>query len=388
MIPMFAVAGDRAANWGLEGINTLCRLMSDPHKELRTIHIAGTNGKGTLAHYLFEVLIDNGYKVGLYTSPHLYKVNERWRINDKNMTDTELLELFQKYGAGIQDSAPTFFELTTALAFRYFADQNVDLAIIETGLGGRFDATNIVDPEVSIITSIDYDHQKILGNTLEKIACEKAGIIKPEKSVIIGQMSSEAEAVIRERAKDLNSEFIKTEDFGYKDLNSMQQDPNFSLACTTLSYLDQKIPVDHSSVTTTLVKAQKTVKGRFEKLHPQLSWYYDGAHNPAAVKLMKEKIKRLNSLSYATVVLSVMEDKATKEFLSLFSEFKKIFYYPLPFERAATFAEISSVLYEVELFPLDGKRSSGLLENLKSDLVIFTGSFYFYPYVKEWIKNF
>lgn len=385
---MFATAGNRAANWGLEGIDKLCRLMDDPHKKLRTIHIAGTNGKGTLAHYLFEVLVQNGYKVGLYTSPHLYEVNERWRVNDKNMSDEQLLELFQKYGTGIQDLVPTFFELTTALAFRFFADQNVDLAIIETGLGGRLDATNIVDPELSIITSIDYDHQNILGHTLGKIAHEKAGIIKPERPVIVGAMAPEAELVIRERARELNSPFIKNEVKEPDNRDANQQDANFSLACTTLSSINQKFPVDQKSVVSTLETAQHTVKGRFERLHPQFSWYYDGAHNPAAVNLMKEKIKRLNSDSYATVVLSVMEDKATKEFLSLFSEFKKIFYYPLPFERAATFAEINSVLHEVELFPIDGKTRSGLLENLKSELVIFTGSFYFYPYVKDWMKSF
>lgn len=387
-IPMFATSGAAAARWGLQGIRQLCSFMGDPQQELKVVHIAGTNGKGTVAHYISEVLQQNRYRVGLYTSPHLQKVNERWKTDGVDMTDDELLKLFQQYGEAIVSTEPTFFELTTALAFRHFADSNVDFAVIETGLGGRLDATNIVDPVLSIITSIGLDHQAVLGNSIEEIAAEKAGIIKPGRPVIIGNLQEAAESVVTEAAARNSAELIKSESSDY-EYGSTENDPGIQVAGVALNYLSRLYSIDKHVLPLQLSEAKESLQGRFEKLHPQYSWYFDGAHNTAAVDLMRKKLNAIGSISYATVVLSVMKDKANKDFLGLFSDFRKIYYYPLQFERAAPLNEIAPLTDQsVELFPQQSHSRDRLLKSLKSELVIFTGSFYFYNCVKGWMRSF
>src|SRR3989344_2116826 len=167
---------------GLEAINDLLQLLDNPQNKFRSIHIAGTNGKGSVSAYLAAILSQAGYKVGWYTSPHLIRFNERIRVDGKEIEDEELARLTKsiKDKAGKNNLSPTFFEFTTALAFLYFAEQKVDWAVIEAGMGGRLDATNVLKPEVSVITGISFDNQKYLGDTLEKIAGEKAGIIKED----------------------------------------------------------------------------------------------------------------------------------------------------------------------------------------------------------------
>lgn len=390
-IPAFATSGLAAARWGLSGIRQLCELMGNPHETLAVIHIAGTNGKGTVAHYLSEVLKQNGYRVGVYTSPHLQKVNERWKINDQEMNDQQLVQLFQRYGEGIKQIEPTFFELTTALALRYFADEKVDLAVLETGLGGRLDATNIVDPVISVITSIDLDHQAVLGETISEIAGEKAGIIKPERPVVVGNLTEDARQVIIETADRNSAELIDAAQINSetKDHAEAVTDPGRIVARRVLEKLSDDYTIDIRLIENQLNQARGSLKGRFEKVHPNNPWYFDGAHNPAAVALMKKKLESMGTVSYATAVLSVMKDKATKEFVSLFSDFRKIYYHPLQNNRAATFSEIAPQISEkVEFFPQEASSRDRLLKSLNSELVIFTGSFYFYPCVKDWMRSF
>ena len=387
-IPMFATAGAGAARWGLDGIQKLCAILGNPHKNLAAIHIAGTNGKGTLAHYLNEVYTRSGYRTGVYSSPHLQELRERWVINKQMMSDEALLDLFSKYGEQISELSPTFFELTTAIAFRYFADQKVDIAIIETGLGGRLDATNIIDPQLSIITSIGFDHQQILGNSLAKIAGEKAGIIKPQRPVLIGKLPQEAIEVVKKISFDRNAPLYECDSEKVNGTGLSTENVNSELAIKTVSILSDQFPVNSGDAESGVKIAGTTLPGRFEKLHHNYHWYFDGAHNIDAVNNLKEKITSIDDISYATVVLSVMSDKASEDFLSLFSEFRKILYHPLETQRAASFADIESRLLNVELFPQDNHTRTGLLNSLKSELVIFTGSFYFYPYVKDWMKSF
>ncbi len=391
-IPMFATAGTAAASWGLQGINGLCEQLGNPHRQLKVIHIAGTNGKGTVAHYISQVLQKSGYSVGLYTSPHLHKVNERWVVNDIPMSDDSLTRIFQQYGNAIEQAEPTFFELTTAIAFRYFADQKVDFAVVETGLGGRLDATNIVDPIMTIITSIGLDHQAVLGDTLEEIAAEKAGIIKNKRPVIIGDITGDPKNVIKHVAHDKGAAVVETR---FHDRNKGEAklgnelDPGIYIAKVAIKYLSGLYSIKMAPVKDLLNEARSTLKGRFERLHPQYSWYFDGAHNTAAVELLKKKLETIGSVSYATVVLSVMKDKADKDFLSLFSDFRKIYYHPLQFERAAALHEIAPLTDQsVERFPHQPHSRDRLLKSLKSELVIFTGSFYFYTCVKDWMRSF
>lgn len=189
-LPMFSRLGAAAYKPNLDNTIALCTALGDPQKKIRSIHIAGTNGKGSVSHMLAAILQEAGYKVGLYTSPHLRDFRERIRINGLPCSEKFVVDFTAEWKKLIEEIKPSFFEITVAMAFRYFADNQVDVAVIETGLGGRLDSTNIIEPDLSVITSIGLDHIQLLGNTRESIAGEKAGIIKAHTPVVLGQMDS------------------------------------------------------------------------------------------------------------------------------------------------------------------------------------------------------
>src|SRR5213075_8644 len=187
-LPMFSRIGAAAFKKDLTNTIRLCEELGDPYKKFKTVHIAGTNGKGSVSHMLAAIFQTAGYKTGLYTSPHLKDFRERIKINGKMVSKEFVISFTEKIKPLIEEIEPSFFEITVAMAFEYFDEQKIDIAIIETGLGGRFDSTNIILPELSVITNISWDHVNILGNSLEKIAYEKAGIIKQNVPVIIGEI--------------------------------------------------------------------------------------------------------------------------------------------------------------------------------------------------------
>ncbi|RPE05875.1 bifunctional folylpolyglutamate synthase/dihydrofolate synthase [Chitinophaga lutea] len=199
-LPMFSKQGAAALKHDLLNIRELCTILEHPENKFPTVHIAGTNGKGSTSHMLSAVLQNAGYKTGLYTSPHLYDFRERIRINGEMISEEAVVEFVQRLRAKIDTIQPSFFELTVAMAFEYFAHEKVDIAIIETGLGGRLDSTNVITPLVSVITNISYDHMNILGDTLQQIAFEKAGIIKPDVPVVISETQPEAAPVFFDAA--------------------------------------------------------------------------------------------------------------------------------------------------------------------------------------------
>ena len=200
-LPMFSKVGESAYKKDLTNTIALCEALGNPHKKFKSIHIAGTNGKGSTSHMLAAILQTAGYKTGLYTSPHLHDFRERIKINGECCSEEFVIEFTQKIKPQIESIAPSFFEITVAMAFEYFAAQSVDIAIIETGLGGRLDSTNIILPELSIITNIGMDHMNLLGNTLTAIAGEKAGIIKPLIPVVIGEYLPETLPIFLSAAK-------------------------------------------------------------------------------------------------------------------------------------------------------------------------------------------
>ncbi|HVA99068.1 MAG TPA: folylpolyglutamate synthase/dihydrofolate synthase family protein [Bacteroidia bacterium] len=204
-LPIFQRIGSAAYKADLTNTIALCKLVKNPEKKFKSIHIAGTNGKGSTSHLIASVLQAQGYKTGLYTSPHLKDFRERIKINGKFISKKYVVDFVEKYKDGFEKIKPSFFEMTVALAFSYFADKQVDIAVIETGLGGRLDSTNVIHPELSIITNISFDHTSLLGNTLEKIAVEKAGIIKPKVPVIIGETQNEIKNIFVEKAKKSHS---------------------------------------------------------------------------------------------------------------------------------------------------------------------------------------
>lgn len=206
--PVFEHIGASAYKEGLDNTYLLDEHFGHPHRKFKSIHIAGTNGKGSCSHTLAAILQNDGYKVGLYTSPHIMDFRERIKINGECISKEYVIEFVNQEKSLFEKIHPSFFEVTTALAFKYFAEQHVDYAIIEVGLGGRLDCTNIITPILSIITNISFDHTNFLGNTLEKIAKEKAGIIKPNIPVIIGETTNETKPVFKTCAESINAEII------------------------------------------------------------------------------------------------------------------------------------------------------------------------------------
>lgn len=204
-LPMYQRQGAPAFKKDLTNTIALCELLGNPHQKLKSIHVAGTNGKGSVSHMLASVFQEAGYKVGLYTSPHLTDFRERIKINGEMISEQYVIDFVASHQADFERIKPSFFEMTVALAFDYFARENVDIAMIETGLGGRFDSTNVVTPELSVITNIGYDHQRFLGETISEIAGEKAGIIKPNIPVIIGEFQQEVAEVFEGKSRETKS---------------------------------------------------------------------------------------------------------------------------------------------------------------------------------------
>ena len=211
-LPMFEKQGATGYKEGLQNTKALDEHFNHPHRNFRTIHVAGTNGKGSCSHTLAAILQTCGYKVGLYTSPHLVDFRERIRINGKCISKEYVVDFVKQEREFFEPLKPTFFELTTAMAFKYFSEMKVDIAVIEVGLGGRLDCTNIIQPDLSIITNISYDHTQFLGDTLEKIAAEKAGIIKQNMPVVIGEATPETRPVFEKKAREMQSPIVFAED--------------------------------------------------------------------------------------------------------------------------------------------------------------------------------
>jgi dihydrofolate synthase/folylpolyglutamate synthase len=212
---MFQRVGAAAYKADINNTIALCKILRNPEKKLKSVHIAGTNGKGSVSHFIASILQEQGYKVGLYTSPHLKDFRERIRINGRKIPKEKIIDFVKKYKKLFQKIQPSFFEYTFGMAINYFEAEQIDIAIMETGMGGRLDSTNVVNPIISVITNIGFDHTRFLGDTLKKIAGEKAGIIKPGIPVIIGETRKETKEVFVQKAKETKSE-ISFADRNYK----------------------------------------------------------------------------------------------------------------------------------------------------------------------------
>lgn len=256
--PVFEKVGASAYKEGLFNTEELDRHFDHPHRKFKTIHVAGTNGKGSCSHTLAAILQSEGYKVGLYTSPHLVDFRERIRINGKCIDEQYVVDFVEQERDFFEPLHPSFFELTTALAFKYFAEKEVDIAVIEVGLGGRLDCTNIITPLLSVITNISFDHTRFLGNTLAKIAAEKAGIIKPNVPVVIGECCDETREVFEAKAKAVNAPIIFAEDskevLGYSleemTLCVIKQRHTALLKANYVAITNRRTPIQYSTLST------------------------------------------------------------------------------------------------------------------------------------------
>ena len=391
-IPMFSDRGRSAANFSLDGILLFCDRLGNPQNEFTSIHVAGTNGKGTTCRILASVYQSAGYNTGLFTSPHLVDFLERITMNSEWMPGDDLLHFFRKHGQIIEDINPTYFELATAIGFWYFREKNVDVAVIETGLGGRLDATNIIYPVVSVITSVGMDHTDILGDTIEQIAREKAGIIKQKTPVVVGNLPEAALIEIKQLAKKNNAPLVQTPvklTVANPERQTLAARLNGRIVEAILHCLNDRIPVSPQHVKDGFETwtDRFPTGASFRKVHPEYAWYFDGAHNTDAFKLLKRQLTEIAPLSSWTLVFGMMRDKFTKEALTELSEIGTIYYHKLKLERAATEKEVKEMVPKTGILRADYSLPESWVQKYKSELVIFGGSFYFYKTLKQWIDN-
>ena len=407
-IPQFKNEGKQAADFSLERFEQFCSALGNPQDDFPAIHIAGSNGKGSTCHILGSVFHAAGYNAGVYTSPHILSYSERFTINGRQIGDEELVQFMGEHQSLMQRFQLTYFEVSTAIAFWWFARQKVDVAIIETGLGGRLDATNIITPLVSAITSVSMDHTDILGDTISAIAKEKAGIIKKNVPVVTGNVLGEAAKIIRKVAREKESSYYPVEplnpqwDDGQYTIQAQDrllrfesplQTPvqafNIAVSWQVTQILKPKFSISENKFRRGVekVRALYPNRGRFEKMHSKYEWYFDGGHNLEAVRAMKQMVETIQPIEETILVLSLMKDKINEKLMIEFSEFKKIVYHTLPLGRAATVDDVQKWLPHAKPFPAEQDVSKTLVKEFSSELVIFAGSFYFYAAVRDWLLS-
>lgn len=322
--PMFQQKGKSAYKEGLETTYALDELFKHPHTAYRTIHVAGTNGKGSVSSLLAATLTAAGYKVGLYTSPHLVDFRERIRVNGEMIPMEEVIDFVNTNKGIIEELAPSFFEITTAMAFQFFERKQVDWAVIEVGLGGRLDCTNIIMPELSVITNISLDHTDLLGDTLEKIAAEKAGIIKVATPVVIGETQEDIATVFTTRAKKLQAPIVFADQTTttYKpecELKGFYQEKNTQTACVALDLLRQQhveIPQEAQAEGFAHVCRLSGLQGRWQTLATSPLTICDTGHNEGGYAYLTEQLK---AQTYKTlrIVFGMVSDKKRDHVLQL-----------------------------------------------------------------------
>lgn len=324
--PMFQQVGGSAYKEGLENTLTLDEHFGHPHRSFRSIHVAGTNGKGSCSHTLAAILQEAGYRVGLYTSPHLVDFRERIRINGCPVSEEYVVRFVKKERGFFEPLHPSFFELTTAMAFSYFAEEKVDVAVVEVGLGGRLDCTNIICPDVCIITNISLDHTQFLGNTLADIAEEKAGIIKSGIPVIIGETTPETKPVFLKKAREIGAPIFFAEENDREDypgveceLKGLYQIKNTRTMLTALPLLKEAgYRLDEQSVRSGFAHVVELtgLMGRWQKLQDSPTLICDTGHNVGGITCIVEQLKQ-QSYRKLHIVIGMVNDKDVRGVLAL-----------------------------------------------------------------------
>lgn len=382
-LPVYQTDGFLKYKLDLSSIKSVCNSLQNPQNNFNSVHVAGTNGKGSTSHMLASVFIESGYKVGLYTSPHLNDFRERIRINGKMIPETNVVSFVNKNQVYFQENEISFFEMTVAMAFDYFSKSKIDIAIIETGLGGRLDATNIIDPILSVITNIGLDHQEFLGDNIRKIAKEKAGIIKKNTPVVISEYNSLVHDIFIDIAKKQRSKiFIAEDDINSdfsSDLKGSFQKKNMKAVLKSISLIKgYNFKINNVKKGLLNVVKNTGLRGRWEIFNKKPKTILDIGHNFEAFKL---NIEELNKVSYnkLRVVLGFVKGKDFKKILNLFPK-ESYFYFCQPkIKRALNVEEIFNCSNKIGL---NGKKFSDvksaylccLNESEDEDLILVCGS--------------
>lgn len=329
-LPMFQQLGARAYKNDLSNTLALANHLNHPENKFKSIHVAGTNGKGSTSSMIASILQEAGYKVGLYTSPHLKDFRERIKINGKEITEDYVIEFVHENKSFFEHNQLSFFEMTVGLAFQYFVDEQVDIAVIEVGMGGRLDSTNIITPLVSVITNIGFDHTQFLGNTLALIAKEKAGIIKENIPVVIGEYVSETKEVFINIAKEKNCLVYFAQDNLIQDLPcgllGDYQVQNKKTVLQTIDLLKSNFNISEQHIKAGLLNVVENtgLLGRWQQLGEKPTIICDTAHNSHGLKIVMNQIKK-QTFDQLHIVLGVVNDKDLGSILPLFP--KHAFFY-------------------------------------------------------------
>ncbi len=417
-LPMFSRIGSAAYKKDLHNTIELCNALDNPHTKFKSIHIAGTNGKGSTSHMLAAILQQAGYKTGLYTSPHLKDFRERIKVNGQMVSEKFVVDFVEATKQLTERIKPSFFELTVAMAFDFFAKEKVDIAVVETGLGGRLDSTNIITPILSIITNIGYDHMNILGDTLEQIAFEKAGIIKTNVPAVIGEYNNETKSVFISKAKEMNAAIFFPQD-GYSvsnitystsklncdvtsvtnncsenftlDLNGLYQIKNLrTVLCAEgiLMQLGFNITEEAEKYALSNVKKLTGLHGRWDVIADNPTIVLDVAHNEDGIKHLLWQLSAIeNQVEKIHIVTGMVKDKDINKVLSLLPK-NAVYYFTnanipraLPAaalqQQAAAYQLNGSVFTDVNDALNSAKQNAGA-----KDLILICGSVFLVGEVK------
>lgn len=398
-LPIFQRIGAAAYKADLTNTVRLCDALGNPQEKFKTVHIAGTNGKGSSSHMLAAVLQSAGYKTGLYTSPHLKNFTERIRVNGKEVDESFVVDFVNRIHPAIESIKPSFFEITVAMAFDYFAREKVDVAVIEVGLGGRLDSTNVIHPIVSLITNISWDHMDLLGDTLPKIAFEKAGIIKQETPVVISESQPEVIDVFKKKSLQLKSRItfademyeVKNEGAGrflvneleeYQlDLRGNYQQKNLAGVLATIDVLretgfaiaDEAV---HGGLSQTI--SLTGLKGRWQKLGDRPVVICDTGHNEAGVKQVLQQIEE-QKFDQLHMVWGMVKDKDISKILQLLPKKAHYYFCQAKIPRAMDASELAT---KASTYDLHGKVIADVNEAIEeakksateNDLIFVGGS--------------
>ncbi len=417
-LPMFSRIGAAAYKVDIHNTVAICEVLGNPQNKFKSIHIAGTNGKGSTSHMLAAILQQQGFKTGLYTSPHIKDFGERIRING-NMIDKDFVVSFTEKTKSIcQDIQPSFFELTVAMAFEYFALHKVDIAVIETGVGGRLDSTNIINPILSIITNIGYDHTNLLGNTLEAISFEKAGIIKNNTPVVIGEYLPETKPVFENKAREMNApilyaseiyevtllensnQFLKCEvkdntnqhaKIFALDLNGNYQLKNLKTVLAAekiLATIGFEIDEPNEKFALANVKTITGLKGRWDVVSEKPLCIHDVAHNKDGIHALLQQLEENHSNANYHFVIGFVNDKDISSVLDLLPNNANYYFTNAHIPRALPHAELKSMANEKNL---NGESYDDVNEAIsaakkiadENDVIVVCGSFFILAEVNQ-----
>ena len=394
-LPMYQKVGGSAYRPGLERILAMDTHLEYPHRTFKSIHVAGTNGKGSTSHILASVLQSAGYKVGLYTSPHLLDFRERIKVNGQPIAEKYVVQFIERHAAYFELEQISFFEMTVGMAFDHFRESQVDYAIVEVGLGGRLDATNIIMPVLSVITNIGLDHTEFLGTTRAQIAKEKAGIIKRGIPVVVGQKDEETQKVFEEIALKQYAKltFVKVQNQHWKtDLKGDYQTQNIQTALTALECLD-----NHKINLNTLKQGLKNVisntglLGRWQIIADSPKLIMDVGHNKEGLSFLATELQKLE-FDHLHLIMGFVKGKRVADLISLFPS-EASFYLTSPkIDRAIPLstlkAELTENLKNIDFFPtvFDAINKARSTANV-NDLILVCGSTFVVADVMSFIKN-